>query len=369
MTAAATTGELDVEEITAGHDPGPSGGALRRLISAINTEAALTPAGLRSAAASFVRSIAVQRQVAARLAGAAPGPPPPVLVITGLHRTGTTLLQGLLAAHPDLHAPRLWELLDPASDESRDDLVASASRYVAEYYAAAPGFAAIHPLHAGKPEECHRLIANSFRSEIFAMRYRIPGYADWLDGQDQAAGYQLHRDQLSLILARRPGRHVVLKCPFHLWHPEHLAATYPQARVVRLHRDPAATVASVCSLTATIRRARSDRVDTGEIGDFWHRRTVAALPRLLAPGPDAFGGLPVLDVRYPDLARDPVGVVRRVCEFAGAGFGPDAERRVRRAATTAGRDTGGHHYRAADFGIDPARATRVFAAYRAAYQL
>jgi LPS sulfotransferase NodH len=155
---------------------------------------------------------------------------------------------------------------------------------------------------------------------------------------------------------------VVLKCPFHLWHPKELAAAYPHARVVRLHRDPATTIASVCSLTATIRAARAYHVDRAELGDHWLARTKEAL---LERGADD-GGLPVLDMRYPDLVADPVSVVRRVCEFAGLPFHGEAETRVRRAVRP---PAGGHHYRLEDFGLDATRTALAFAAYRAAYDL
>lgn len=346
--------------------------ALRQLVVSINAEARLTADGVRSARASLVQALRTQLHLAAlhRPVPARGEPLASVTVITGLHRTGTTLLQSLLAAHPAVRAPQLWELLSPASRQDAQALIDSATRYVEEYHRAAPGFAAIHPLHARRPEECHRLIANSFQSEIFGMRYRTPGYLDWLARQDHAAVYAFHREQLAAIVARRPGRHVVLKCPFHLWHADDLAAAYPQARVVRLHRDPVTTIGSVCSLTRTIRAARSAHVDLDEIGDFWLRRTTAAVGHLACRDAAAFAGLPVLDVRYPDLVADPVRIVRDVCAFVGLPYGADAERGTRRAvAANAHSGPGRHHYRLADYGLDERKVTRSFAGYRAAYQL
>ncbi|RIV41489.1 sulfotransferase family protein [Micromonospora radicis] len=339
--------------------------ALRRLVQAINDEARLTADGARVARASLVNSLRTQLRLAARPPA---GPPPAVTVVTGLHRTGTTLLQSLLAAHPGVRAPQLWELLAPAAAQPVDELVAAATRYVDEYYRAAPAFAAIHPLHARKPEECHRLIANSFHSEIFGLRYHVPGYLDWLARQDHGPAYALHRAQLAAIVGGGRTGHVVLKCPFHLWHGADLAAAYPQARVVRLHRDPVATVASVCSLTRTVRAARSGHVDPYEIGAFWLDRTAAAVPGLR--GADAFAGLPVLDLRYRDLVADPMAALARVCAFAGLPFDATARRAVRDAArASSGSAPGRHQYRLTDYGLDEDRVRRRFADYRAAYRL
>lgn len=353
--------------------------ALGRLVEAINGEAGLHAAGTASARRALEQALQNQLLLAAWRRDTPPAdrPLPPVAVITGLHRTGTTLLQGLLAAHPGVRAPRLWELLAPAAHRCAHRLIEAAQRYVDDYYRVAPGFAAIHPLHPLKPEECHRLLGNSFHSEIYGLRYHVPGYLDWLDRQDHTAAYHLHREQLRAILARDAGPVrsggrpvVVLKCPFHLWHPDALATTYPGARIVRLHRDPVATIGSSCSLTHTIRSARSDRVDATEIGDFWLRRTTAAVDRLGRRDADAFAGLPVHDVRYPDLTADPVRVAREVCAFLDLPWDAEAERRVRQAAEARGPATpGAHRYHLRDYGLDPGRVSRASAAYRAAYQL
>ncbi|MEV4712765.1 sulfotransferase [Micromonospora sp. NPDC049374] len=358
----AALGERDASAGTLSFQP-----ALHRLVQAINEEARLTPDGARVARASLVHALRTQLRLASRQQPPVDRPST-VTVVTGLHRTGTTLLQLLLAAHPQVRAPQLWELLAPAAPQPTEELVAAAARYVAEYHRAAPAFAAIHPLHPRKPEECHRLIANSFHSEIFGLRYHVPGYLDWLSRQDHTAAYALHREQLAAIVGTAPGRHVVLKCPFHLWHAAELAATYPQARVVRLHRDPVSTVASVCSLTRTVRAARSRHVDPHEIGAFWLDRTAAALPGLRDP--EAFAGLPVLDLRYRDLVADPVAAVARVCAFAGLPFDPPARQAVRAAIHTAARTgPGRHQYRLSDYGLDADGLRRRFADYRAAYRL
>jgi hypothetical protein len=343
---------------------------LERLTSALEDEAALTVAGRRTARRALVGSLVTQSRVAA-LVGADPGltaaPVERPVFVTGLPRTGTTLLHHLLAQHPRLHAPALWELLAPAGPGDEGRLVRDAAAYVDEYYRAAPAFRAIHPLDANDPEECHRLTENAFLSEIFAMRYRVPGYAGWLRRQDARAAYAYHHDQLRCILRRRPARRVVLKCPFHTWHLDELAATYPDAVVVRIHRDPVAAVTSACSLTAAIRAARTDRVDPHEIGRWWLTEAERVAAGLAAPKRYGVG---VLDLRFDDLMRDPLGVVAQVCAFVGEPFPAAAAERVHRylAAHPRGRD-GAHRYRPEQFGLLPEELTARFATYRSAFDL
>jgi hypothetical protein len=345
--------------------------ALSRLCEAISSESRLTEDGERAVRAALLRALTAQaeiRQFAAAHPELAEVPLGPVVVITGLHRSGTTLLQNLLAEHPRLRAPRLWELMSPvAADVTR--AWAQARQYISAYYRDAPDFRAIHELDADRPEECHRLSGNCFYSEIYGMRYRVPGYLDWLATQDHTPSYQFHRTQLQAILWRRPGGPVVLKCPLHLWHTDALAAVYPQALVVRLHRDPAQAVPSGCSMVTAIRRARSERVDLAEIGRFWLGRIDEATALLQRQGPDAASGLPVLDIRYPDLMRDPVGTAARVCDFAQAEMTAQAADRMRDWVARSRSAPARHQYAAEDFGLDAGELRLRFRRYRDQYDL
>jgi Sulfotransferase family len=349
--------------------------ALDRLCSALSHEARLTEAGRRSTRRSLVSALVLQLRLH-RLLEEHPeverlpfdGP----LVVAGLFRSGTTLLQNLLAQHPDLRVPQLWELMHPISRDGsaaeRARLIRVTQSYVQAYYRAAPAFRAIHYLDAELPEECHRLVGTTFTSDIYPLRYRIPSYADWLAAQDMRRPYAFHRTLLRCLLWRDPGGHVALKCPTHLWHLDALAATYPQGRVVRLHRDPIAAVSSACSLTAVVRAARSAEVDRAEIGRYWTERAVAAL----APARRArdVHGLPVLDLRYDDLVRDPLAAVASVCEFAGIRWTGAAEGRIRRflERNPQGRH-GRHRYAPEEFGVSRAELEERLGDYRKEFGL
>ncbi|MGA8116108.1 MAG: sulfotransferase, partial [Actinocatenispora sp.] len=304
------------------------------------------------------------------------------LVVTGLLRSGTTLVQNLLAQHPGLRSPDLWELMSPvtaggrgpdATDAEHEAIADAAQAYVDEYYQVAPDLRMIHFLDARRPDECHRLTGNAFTTMVYEMRYRIPGYAAWSAGHDHAAAYRFHREQMRAILWRRPGGPAVFKDPFHLWQLPALVSAYPDARIVHLHRDPAVTIPSTCSLCVTVRGARTDELDRTDIGRQWRDNVAAAvdaLPvvrkQLAADAPDAA----VLDVRYRDLMADPVATLGAICEFAGAPLTDAAERAMRDylAANPATRH-GSHRYAAADFGLDETDLGRQFAGYRDDYGL
>jgi Sulfotransferase family len=382
VEAGPREARVEATELVGGvltHAPGGDGlrflSALDRLCTAISDEARLTEAGRRSTRRALVSSLVLQLRLH-RLLEEHPeierlpfdGP----LVVAGLFRTGTTLLQNLLAQHPDLRVPQLWELMHPiprdGSAAERARLIRVTQAYVQGYYRAAPAFRAIHYLDAELPEECHRLIGTTFTSEIYPLRYRIPGYVEWLAEQDMRRPYAFHRTLLRCLLWRDPGGHVALKCPTHLWHLEALAATYPQGRLVRLHRDPVAAVSSACSLTAVVRSARSAEVDRAEIGRYWTERAVAALGTARRSGD--VHGLPVLDLRYDDLVRDPLAAAASVCEFAGVRWTGAAETRVRRflERNPKGRH-GRHRYAPEEFGVSRAEVEERLGDYRKEFGL
>src|SRR5437763_1018576 len=180
--------------------------------------------------------------------------------------------------------------------------------------------------------------------------------------------FAFHRTPLLGLLWRDPGGHVTLKCPTHVWHLDALAATYPQGRLVRLHRAPAASVAAACSLTAVVRSARSDDVDRAEIGRYWTERAVAALATARRDGD--VHGLPVLDLRSDDLVADPLAAVASVCEFADIRWTGGAERRVRRflERNPQGRH-GRHRYAPEEFGVSRVELEERLGDYRKEFGL
>ncbi|HZN19384.1 MAG TPA: sulfotransferase [Micromonosporaceae bacterium] len=349
--------------------------ALEVLASSMDRQAQLTVPGRAAVRGALVAALCAQarlrRAVALHPEIATTEVTRPVF-ITGLLRSGTTLVHNLLAQHPGVRAPALWELMNPVGERgdaaSYAALADAAQAYVEEYYQVAPDLPKIHFLDARRPDECHRLTANTFTTMVYEARYRVPDYAEWLRSVDHTPAYRFHRAQLQAILWRLPGGPVVLKDPFHLWYLPALAAAYPQARIVQLHRDPAVTVPSTCSLCVTIRGARSDTTDRAEIGQHWLaqvERALAALPQVRST---ALATTPVLDVRYADLMADPIGTLGGVCEFIEAPLTTEAERAMREyLADNGATKHGRHRYSAAEFGLDESDLRRRFMSYRHEY--
>lgn len=360
-----------------GSGPAPFTEGLHRFATALREEAHLRPEDVDPVWRSVVRS----QQVMADTAAVHRSRPDitaldlgrPVFVI-GFLRTGSTLLHNLLGRHEALHSPLLWELAHHTDaferPEADDRLRAQAQDYVDDYYRKAPDLPGIHYIDAGMPDECHRLLANTFHSMVLEMRYRVPSYGEWLHGQDLADPYRWHRRQLQVLMSRhqRPDRQPpvpVLKCPFHTWFLDSLVQAYPDARFIHLHRDPVEVVGSTASLCRTLRGARSDHRDLKEIGDQWFGRVTGLSQRLAEDRDGLIGGQPVLDLPYKRLVADTHGEMRRVCEFLEIPYTEKFQAGVsEHLAWRPARGHGRHAYSLEEFGLSEDAVLRATEPYR-----
>ena len=291
------------------------------------------------------------------------------VVITGLPRTGTTLLHNLLALDPRHRVLRFWEALhpvppDPARGTSEEALVAAAERWLERLYALTPGFRAIHGATARGPEECDALLQNSFASQHFDDMFRATAYSAWLNGAELAQEYAYYAFQLGVLT--RPedvARRWVLKSPSHLGYVATLRATFPDVVVVHCHRDPCQAVASYASLVLAVRGPNSDAVSFADIGAHALGRSALAMDRALSAR-EAAGDAGFVDVAYADLVADPLATVRRLYGRLGAELADDAAAAMAAwLADNPQHKHGRHRYTLEQFGLDAAEVTARFDAY------
>jgi hypothetical protein len=291
------------------------------------------------------------------------------LVITGLPRTGTTLLHNLLALDPAHRVLRFWEALhpvppDPSRGTSEEGLVAAAEAWLERLYSLTPRFRAIHGATARGPEECDALLQNSFASQHFDDMFRAESYSAWLNSSPLGDEYAYYARQLAVLT--RPedaGRRWVLKSPSHLGYLATLRSVLPGTVVVHCHRDPCQAVASYASLVLAVREPNSDDVSPAEVGRHALRRSAVAMDRALAAR-DAAGGEGFVDVAYADLVADPLATVRDLYRRIGAALD---DRTTEAMGTWMAENPrhrhGTHRYTLEQFGLTPADVLDRLAAY------
>ena len=409
MTVAETTAgdglsvAALVEEAAARAGPWPGTvpfvANLERLVRSAESTGALNATGRQVLHKVAVRHLRNLRHLHAHLQRHPEGRPPErAIVVTGLPRTGTTLLHNLLALDPDHRVLRLWEALRPvgpaAGGPSAEALEAQAQRWLDAFHRTVPGFRAIHGATATGPEECDALLQNTFASQHFDDMFDAPDYSAWLAAAPLAAEYRHYALQLGVLAgtsspgaasagaasagtvspgaasagavsagAASPGARWALKSPSHLGHLDALLGALPGCTVVLCHRHPRQAVASYASLVHTLRRAYSDRASPAVAGRHALTRAAEAMARALAVR-DATRGAAFVDVSYATLVRDPVGAVHALYARLGRRVAPGVEERIRGwVAANPQHKHGPHRYDLAGFGLDPGGVDAAFASY------
>jgi len=344
---------------------------LERLVQALETEAKLTPVGRAMTRTRLLGALGqrlraqylfdkhheiLERQVR------------PPLFITGLQRSGTTVLSRLIADDPAARSLASWEALAPvpakdaptgALDRSRLRTAKLAERTL-RYLA--PDFFAVHPVRAQSPEEEVMLLDLTFTSTVAEATYHVPSFARWVQAQDQRPAYEFMARMLKLLQWQHDAAFWVLKSPHHLEWLQTLCEVFPAAKVVQTHRDPVVTLPSFCSMVSHGRGIFSDHVDPHEVADHW----LAKIARLLQRAETARRALDAsrfIDVQYEELIGAPAATVRRVYRHLERKPPSDLDDRVANwLADNQQHRFGRHRYAAEDFGLNPDRIRRVLAA-------
>ncbi|TFV60377.1 sulfotransferase [Mycobacterium sp. PS03-16] len=256
------------------------------------------------------------------------------MFVTGEPRSGTTLMHALLSVDPGARALRFWEVMYPSPPPglagADDPRRARADDDWREINAKLPKWLHSHPyndmLGDGLPED-ERTWAFDFRVMTPTAWWRVP-MQTVVGGlpTDPAAQYRIHRAMLQHCQYRRPPKYWVCK-GFHGSRLDDFFATYPDARLMWLHRDPVQVAASRTMMMADIGEGIVGPVDLKAAAKMHLDLTRASIANTMSH--------PLVDdarvhhVRYCDFIADQVGTARKFYEFCGRELSPAAEQAMR----------------------------------------
>lgn len=342
------------------------------LLGDAESEGRLTLIGRMLLRAEVARTLESRLRVEARFA-AHPGIEQerieaPVFV-TGLARTGTSLLHELLGQLPEHRFPLTWEMMDPAAAVPGGDAEAAMARCAGEIdvqTAVLPALDTMHEHRVDLPTECIYLFSHDFASDIFTGAYQVPNYTMWMARRDKRGDYATHRRLLKLLQWGRERRRWVMKAPSHMSQLPALFETYPDARVIVTHRDPLKVLGSLANLMASLRWSRSDTVDyAGIVGamSFGHVFLAERVMELRDSG--RIPADRILDVRYCDLVGDPLKTVGAIAGWLGTPLGAEGTARLEQWLARRPKDRhGAHEYDFSTTGLDLAEQRARHASYQ-----
>lgn len=266
---------------------------------------------------------------------------PPILHISGLERSGTTLLHNLLTLSDGHRALLRWELMHPlpppeAATYETDPRIAATQAAIEPLRGTM--LERMHWVDADDPEECQWALLDGSAILAGAAGGSMPTWSDWLARRDPTAAFEEYRQVVQLLLWRNPvpdGGVLVLKAPQFLAHVPRLRSVFPEMRTVLTHRDPYRCLVSTVTLIRSINEPfLDDRGALDTIGDAMVARAASSLIAITDTDLDD-----AIHVSYPRLVSDPVGTVVAIHEALELAVADDLGESIDRflAAQRAGR--------------------------------
>ncbi len=296
------------------------------------------------------------------------------IVVVGMMRSGTTLLQRLLACDPRFVCAYGWEVVEVAPKldyefTGVDPRIAVSEAREAKSRELAPELFAIHPMYAREAEEEIVFLADAFLSHVPESGAHLPDYRSWLDAQDFSPAYDYLHRMLQFLQWQKRQRGLqpqrwVLKSPAHLGYLDLLRARFGDLHIVHMHRDPRTTIASGASLNATLHAMHADSVDIDRVGAQWLQRMGWTNDRAMAvrDGWDDEAAR-VTDIGFDAAVADPIGQVSRVYDAIGLPLTVQAEQAMRRWLQRRPREAPRPPYGLEHYGLLPEQVDERFTLY------
>jgi hypothetical protein len=279
-----------------------------------------------------------------RLDPALPGIAAPIFIL-GLPRTGTTALQRLLMADPQLQGLEYWLGENPRPRPPRERWEDYAefrqcSDSLAQIAEFAPAIDAMHPMRADAGEECRLVMEQSFGHSSFSLVSPLRPYQDWLFAAELEPHYRHFAAVLRLIGSPTPDKPWVLKCPHHAPQVDSLLHAFPDARIVLMHRPVEELVPSVARLAeAFLGMVEGSGIDMAARAAMIVDNLDLTLRRLLAVRAAQPGRF--LDVAMDRFVADPLATVRTIYDRFGLMMTGESEEALTGWIGANGRHGGG----------------------------
>lgn len=340
---------------------------LERLSEALTREAALTPLGTTIAYGQIVAALSARARAAAlwrRHPEIERVPIPSPIVVVGQMRSGSTRIQRLLACDDQFAFTQFYESWNPLP---KWDWLPIDDRKLRAWLALRvarllnPEFGFIHPTSTQAADEEIGFHNIALYGAAFETQWRVPSFARHCEQTDSTPVYAEFRRFLQTVRWLRKDRDErpwILKVPQFTQDLAAVIETFPDARLVALHRDPAEVVGSSASLIHNQMTVQSDRIDRAWIGREALRKVVLRQQRVEQAR--ARNDAPWADIGFEAVAADWRTEVAKVYALLERPLPSRAERRMerfmqRRSHARLRR----HRYDLADFGLTASQVARA----------
>lgn len=265
------------------------------------------------------------------------------LIVTGLPRSGTTLLQRLLSLDPNSRSPFTFEMEAPlpplvaGETAEKNPRIHSSITNINDMKRQALGFFEkfneSHLWDAMEKEESFIYMLG--HNGINVMNFPLAGKELMVDlaKTDLTAIYKYEHRFFEMLDAFRPPKsHWVVKAPNYATAFAGIFGEYPNAKVVVTHRNPVTTLPSLCRMMESwcLPFYSDGMFDKREFTDallsYWRNcATEPARFRATAAGKKLEESNQIIDCVYETLFNDPIGTVKAIYQRFGYVFTSEFE--------------------------------------------
>lgn len=247
------------------------------------------------------------------------------LIIIGQGRSGTSMLQNILAQDPANGAPKIWEAYRPCpppeqATANTDPRIARYAPLITQINRVVPEIRSMHEFEPELPTETIHLHCLSFMSPAWFNPFggQVPSYSAYMQNVNAVDIYRYEQRLLKLLQWRNPRQHWILKSPYSILHLREILQVYPDAGFIWTHRDPVKALSSVVNLLGTLFWCRSDQPFMGDTLASYTNADLAA--QLINQPIDwlASGELPpdrLFNIQYADFIDNPLAEIERLYRF------------------------------------------------------
>lgn len=258
---------------------------------------------------------------------------PPILILCGAARTGSTLLYNLLACDPLSRAPTLLDMIDPIPPIHRSDDIGHKIKHenIRKTSSSLKNLGledtqrdqnASHPSY--KYEEDVFIL---YQSGLFVPHlepHDSHRLSDWFyDQNDKNFVYEYHKTFIQMLnYIDKPKSHWILKTPYHIFNIDTLLKYYPNALLIMTHRKMNDVLPSSIRLGLAYGNMYFDSnrddayIDRKTIIDRRIRATDRQIDRIVNFRRER-PNINVYDISYEDLMSQPIQVVQNLYRRLG----------------------------------------------------
>ncbi len=294
------------------------------------------------------------------------------IIITGLPRSGTTILFELLNQDPRLRGPFGYETIqNPASDDKasnqrhRQDIAECLFDLNMDI---APKLKEIHDYRNDLPVECAHIMTNilTFPHPNIdgpgTYQTRISQYLD-----DNRYGW--HKTVLQTLQHQSVKKTWLLKDPFHLHFLELVFETYPNARVIHTHRNPISAIPSLLSLVETMAKIFPEYKikDVQQFISFFEGGLKKSIEQR---SNNKSLNNRITDIYFSDLMENPTATLESCYKKLNIEYTDQTKCQITEYLNDRPREKyGKHHYQLTDFGLTEKALREKFKFYTDYYQI